>query len=170
MQTPNPRDQELTEFVEASSPALQRTAYLVCADRELARDVVQDALFRLCRAWPKVRRIDNPLAYARRMVVNAAIDASRRPWRREGATERVPDQPLVDDADRHADRDELLLVLRGLPPRQRACLALRYYEDLSVAETAQLLDCSEPTVRSQTSRALATLRQSLGRIRAEEQS
>lgn len=163
------RDLELAQFVEVSSPALQRTAYLVCADQELAHDVVQDALYRLCLAWPRVRRADNPLAYARRAVVNAAIDASRRPWRRERSRDEVPDQAVVDDTDRHADRDELLTALRGLPPRQRACLALRYYEDLSVSETAQVLDCSEPTVRSQTSRALTSLRHSLSRLRAEEQ-
>jgi RNA polymerase sigma-70 factor (sigma-E family) len=134
--------------------------------------VVQEALYRLCLAWPKVRRADNPLAYARRTVVNAAIDASRRPWRREGVTEKVPEQSVVDDADRHAVRDELLNALRALPPRRRACLALRYYEDLTVAETAQVLGCSEGTVRSQTSRALASLRQSLGhlgQLQAEEQ-
>jgi RNA polymerase sigma-70 factor (sigma-E family) len=162
------RDQDFAAFVAVSSAALQRTAFLVCVDRDHAHDAVQEALYRLYLAWPRAQRSDNVLAYARRAVINAAIDAGRRPWRRERATAELPEGSVRDEAAAHADRDELLGALRELPPRRRACVALRYYEGLSVEETAQVLGCSAGTVKSQTARALATLRHTLINLRSGE--
>ncbi|MET9273763.1 SigE family RNA polymerase sigma factor [Kribbella sp. NPDC003557] len=161
------RDREFVEFVEGAEAALRRTAFLVSGDRHRADDIVQDALYKLYLAWPKVRRMGNPFAYARRMVVNAAYDGKRRPWRREVTIADVPEQAGYDDfAIGHADRDEVLEALRSLGPRQRACVVLRYYEDLSVEQTADILGCSTGTVKSQAARALTTLRQAIAQRRA----
>lgn len=156
------RDREYVEFVEAASASLRRTAFLVCGDRHQADDIVQDAFYKLYLSWPKVRKVGNPLSYVRRMVVNAAYDGSRRPWRREVSIAELPDRGHRDDfAIGHAERDEVLEVLRGLAPRQRACVVLRYYEDLSVEQTAEILGCSQGTVKSQAARGLDTLRQAI---------
>ncbi|TCC41178.1 SigE family RNA polymerase sigma factor [Kribbella speibonae] len=161
------RDREFVEFVEGAGAALRRTAFLVSGDRHRADDVVQDALYKLYLAWPKVRRVSNPFAYARRMVVNAAYDGKRRPWRREVAIADVPDQVGYDDfAAGHAERDEVLAALQSLGPRQRACVVLRYYEDLSVEQTAEILGCSTGTVKSQAARGLDTLRRAIDQRRA----
>jgi RNA polymerase sigma-70 factor (sigma-E family) len=160
------RDREFVAFVEEASAGLRRTAFLVSGDRHRADDVVQDALYKLYLAWPKVRRAGNPFAYARRVVVNAAYDGGRRPWRREVAIGDVPDQVQPGDFTAgHAERDEVLEALRSLPPRQRACVVLRYYEDLSVEQTAELLGCTEGTVKSQAARGLVTLRQAIDQRR-----
>jgi RNA polymerase sigma-70 factor (sigma-E family) len=160
------RDRAYVEFVREAEVSLRRTAYLVCGDRAQADDVVQDALYKLYLAWPRVRRVGNPFAYARRMVVNAAYDGRRRPWRREVAIADVPDRVAADDFTAgHADRDEVLEAMRALGPRQRACVVLRYYEDLSVEQTAEILGCSTGTVKSQASRGLDTLRQAIDRQR-----
>ncbi|GAA1675382.1 SigE family RNA polymerase sigma factor [Kribbella yunnanensis] len=161
------RDQEYVEFVAAASASLRRTAFLVCGDWHRADDVVQDALCRLYRSWPKVDRDGNPLAYARRTVVNAALDSGRRPWRREVPTADLPADRVThaDPAAGHADRDEVLTALATLAPRQRACVVLRYYEDLSVEQTARILGCSEGTVKSQAARGLDTLRTAIDEAR-----
>ncbi|MEV5962946.1 SigE family RNA polymerase sigma factor [Kribbella sp. NPDC051952] len=156
------RDRDYVEFVASASGSLRRTAFLVCGDRHRADDIVQDTLYKLYLSWPKIQRVGNPFAYARRMVVNAAHDGHRRPWRREVSTADVPDGVHRDDfVAGHADRDEVLEALRGLGPRQRACVVLRYYEDLSVEQTAEILGCSEGTVKSQAARGLSTLRQAI---------
>ena len=160
------RDREYVEFVEAASASLRRTAFLVCGDRHTADDVVQDALYKLYLSWPKVQRTGNPFAYVRRMVVNAAHDGGRRPWRREVSIAELPERVDRDDfVAGHADRSEVLEALRGLGPRQRACVVLRYYEDLSVEQTAEILGCSQGTVKSQAARGLDTLRQAIDRAR-----
>jgi|SRR5689334_1529079 len=162
------RDQEYVEFVAAVSASLRRTAFLVCGDWHRADDVVQDALCKLYRSWAKVDRGGNPLAYARRTVVNAALDSGRRPWRREVPTADLPADrvsPYADPAVGHADRDEVLTALATLAPRQRACVVLRYYEDLSVEQTAQILGCSTGTVKSQAARGLDTLRTAIDQAR-----
>ncbi|MGW5190941.1 SigE family RNA polymerase sigma factor [Kribbella sp. NPDC004138] len=160
------RDREFVEFVEGAEAALRRTAFLVSGDRHRADDIVQDALYKLYLAWPKVRRVGNPFAYARRTVVNAAYDGKRRPWRREVTLGDVPDRAGDDDfAVGYADRDEVLAALRSLGPRQRACVVLRYYEDLSVEQTADILGCSTGTVKSQAARGLETLRRAIDQRR-----
>jgi RNA polymerase sigma-70 factor (sigma-E family) len=161
------RDQDYVEFVEAVSGSLRRTAYLVCGDWHRADDVVQDAFYKLYLSWAKVDRSGNPLAYARRVVVNAALDSGRRPWRREVPTDQPPDHASYSDAARdHADRDELQVALAQLGPRQRACVVLRFYEDLSIEQTAEILDCSPGTVKSQTARGLESLRHAMDSMRS----
>jgi len=162
------RDKAFVEFVEAAIPSLRRTAYLIGGDRHKADDVVQETLYKLYLAWPKVQRAGNPFAYARRMLVNVAYDDGRRPWRREVTIAEVPEYAVKngDFAAGHADRDEVLEALRALGPRQRACVVLRCYEDLSIEQTAEILGCSEGTVRSQAARGLDTLRKAIDRRRS----
>ncbi|MCW2776204.1 MAG: hypothetical protein JWN91_4530 [Nocardioides sp.] len=146
------------EFVRASSGRLIRTAYLLCGDRGHAEDLVQTALLRTARRWGSARR--QPEAYARRVVVNLAKDR----WRQLGR--RPSEAPIEGDfsipvSDGLLDRDELLRATRRLAPGQRAVLVLRYFDDLTVEETAAALGCSTGTVKSQTSRALENLRAAL---------
>jgi RNA polymerase sigma-70 factor (sigma-E family) len=162
------RDKAFVEFVEAVIPSLRRTAYLIGGDWHKADDIVQETLHKVYLAWPKVQRAGNPFAYARRMLVNVAYDGGRRPWRREVTIAEVPEYAVQngDFAAGHADRDEVLEALRALGPRQRACIVLRYYEDLSVEQTAEILGCSEGTVKSQAARGLDTLRKAIDRRRS----
>ena len=145
-------------FVRRSSDRLLRTAYLLCGDRGHAEDLVQTALLRTARRWPSARTA--PEAYARRVVVNLAKDRWRTLHRRPGEAPLEADVvvPLHDGV---ADRDQLLRAARQLPPGQRAVLVLRYFDDLSVADTAAALGCSTGTVKSQTARALERLRAAL---------
>jgi RNA polymerase sigma-70 factor (sigma-E family) len=156
--------EEFTSFVLAGQPRLRRTAYLMCGDWSLASDHVQDALMRVYRHWPRLRSDAEAHAYARKAVVSVVIDAKRRRSSTEVPVESVVDRPGgPDDADRSADRDLLTRCLAQVPARQRACLVLRYYDDLSVSEVATVLGCSEGTVKSQTARGLDTLQAAFAR-------
>ena len=148
---------DFDEFVIGRSSALLRTAMLLTGDRHDAEDLVQTALLRVARHWS--RALDNPEAYTRRVLVNLAYDRSRYRKRRPERLGPPPDRVAPDHYAE--DRDDLLRLLRQLPDRQRATVVLRYWEDLSVAETAQLLGCTEGTVKSATSKALAHLREAL---------
>ena len=135
---------------------LRRSVYLMCGDWYLADDVVQDAMTRLYAVWERVARRGDPEAYARRIVVNLLIDHSRRPARRELPSETIPESAGPGSAD---DRREILAsALAEVPPRQRATLVLRFWEGLSVEETASIMNCSTGTVKSSTSKGLANLR------------
>lgn len=148
---------DFDEFVTGRSPALLRTAVLLLGDRHEAEDLLQTALLRVARHWS--RALANPEAYTRRVLVNLAYDHSRRRQRKPESLGHVPEHAVIDE--HRDDRDALVRVLRDLPERQRATVVLRFWEDLSVAETADLLGCSEGTVKSTTSKALAHLRQAL---------
>ncbi|UAL32031.1 SigE family RNA polymerase sigma factor [Nocardioides rotundus] len=155
-----PTDAEFTEFVHAAWPGLYRTAYLLLGDRGLAEDLVQTSLTKTYAAWPRVRDVTTAPAYARRTLVNTAYGMfRRRSWRREQPTEHLPETAHETDP---THRPAIVDALRQLPPRQRAVIVLRYFDDLTVADTAQALDVSEGTVKSQTSDALARLRTLLG--------
>jgi RNA polymerase sigma-70 factor (sigma-E family) len=157
----HPSDEEFSEFVQVAWPGLVRTAYLLLGDRGLAEDLAQTALAKTYAAWPKVRDVQAAPGYARTTLVNTAASwFRRRSWRNELPTESLPD-PGVHDLDPSL-RPSVVAALAQLPPRQRAVIVLRFYEDLSVAETARALGCSEGTVKSQTSHALAKLRVLLG--------
>jgi RNA polymerase sigma-70 factor (sigma-E family) len=142
-------------FVTASSDRLLRTAYLLTGDRGHAEDVVQTALLRTARRWRTARGAPEP--YARAVVVNLAKDRWRQLSRRPDETPIEVDLPSAEH-DGLLDRDLLLRAARGLPSGQRAVLVLRFFDDLSVEDTAAALGCSTGTVKSQTSRALANLR------------
>ena len=156
------RDKQFHDFVLAQRAGLVRTATLMTAgDRHLAEDLVQSTLTKLYVAWASFQRADNPESYARRALVNALTDERRRLWRRrERSTAELPELPLVDQ---YSDplADGLRRALHDLPPKMRAAVVFRYFDDLTVTETAEALGCSEGTAKSQTSRALARLRTAL---------
>ena len=152
-------DAEFSEFAVSVRARLRRTAYLLCGDWDRASDFAQEGLIRVYMNWPRIKRQGGELAYARSAVVSAFIDASRRRSSRELPVLPDPSMPSSEDvATSVTDRAALMAALGGLPARQRACLVLRYFEELDVRETAAVLGCSEGTVKSQTSRALASLR------------
>jgi RNA polymerase sigma-70 factor (sigma-E family) len=147
-------------YATSHRAALRRTAYLLCGDWHKADDLVQTTLVKLYVAWPRMRSADRPEAYVRRTLVHCFLDERRRPWRRESPVETIRDSAT---AERAADElMDLRAALERLPRRQRATLLLRFWADASVAETADALGCSEGTVKSQTARALNTLRGLLG--------
>ena len=147
------------EFAEAARGRLRRTAYLLCGDWEQASDHVQEGLIRVYVVWPRLTRAGREHGYARRAVVSAFLDHSRRRSSTEVPSEPDRNVPSGQDvAESVALRASLMSALADLPLRQRACVVLRYFDDLSVADTAAVLGCSEGTVKSQTSRALASLR------------
>jgi RNA polymerase sigma-70 factor (sigma-E family) len=157
-------DSAYVEFVNGASRSLRRTAYLVCGDWALAEDLVQDALLKLYVAWPRVAASEGVHAYARRTVVNVAIDAGRKDSRTPRSADEVPELPDRRDAVSASDTRSLVMAsLRQVPPRARACVVLRYFDDLSVEETARMLGITPGTVKSQTSRGLDLLRTSLER-------
>lgn len=155
-------EEEFREFVAARSGALLRTAYLLAGDWSTAEDLLQTALTKTYLAWKRHGGIDAVEPYARRVLVNTSTSWWRRRWHGERPTEVLPERPAADEIEQQLDRDVLWRHLRALPARQRAVLVLRYYEDLSEAQTAAMLNISPGTVKSQTSRALATLRRRLG--------
>jgi RNA polymerase sigma-70 factor (sigma-E family) len=147
---------------------LRRTAYLLCGDWHTADDLVSTALVKLLRHWRRVSTMDNIDAYARRTLLRAWLDERRRPWRREQPWAVLPDSASTPGHD-VADRMALLTLLNELPARRRAVLVLRFFCDLSVEETAEALGCTAGTVKSQTARALDTLRARLGPVRSLEE-
>ncbi|WP_166389040.1 SigE family RNA polymerase sigma factor [Catellatospora methionotrophica] len=146
-------DDDFEAFVQQRYTALLRTAYLLCGSRDRAEDLLQNAL---AAALPKWRRMDHPEAYLRRIMINQLANVWRRPIR-EIVTAVLPDRPGHDPAIE--DRDELWSALRRLPVRMRAVLVLRYWEDRSEQETAQILGVSVGTVKSHASRGLDRLRE-----------
>ena len=153
------RDAEFTDYLHARQPSLLRTAYLLTGDKHQAEDVLQTSLAKLYLAWDKVRDRDSVDAYVRRIMVNENNSLWRRGWKkREYATEVIPDRPFSDQYDEGLSA-ALWEVVQTLPPKARAVVVLRYYEQLTEAETADLLGISVGTVKSQCSRALAALRQ-----------
>jgi RNA polymerase sigma-70 factor (sigma-E family) len=136
----------------------------VCGDWHRAEDIVQTALAQVYARWDRIRREDGPQGYAHRAVVNAAIDERRRPWRREHATEFLPDRGAPAD---DGITPGVLEALATLPRRQRAVVVLRYVEDLDVEQTAALLGISTGTVKSQASKGLASLRAHLNGVPAD---
>lgn len=156
-------DDEFAAFAEACSPALRRTAYLICGDWDRAADITQETLIRMYVAWPRLDQDRGVHAYARRTAVRVAIDQSRKRSAREVPVPHPTDREVEDSSTQVVDRTLLMTALRDLPPRQRACVALRYYEDLSVEAVAETLGCRPGTVKSQTARGLAALRAAYAR-------
>ena len=153
------------EFVSARLGALVRYATVVTWDPHLAEDITQTVLVRASARWSRIARLGAPEAYVKRMVLHEFLS-----WRRRRAARLVPldrsaldwlGTPAPDAIGPYDERDAMLRLIAALPPRQRAVIALRFYEDLSTEQIADLLDCQPVTVRTHLSRALATLRAAL---------
>ncbi|MFI1996679.1 SigE family RNA polymerase sigma factor [Actinoplanes sp. NPDC020271] len=149
------------EFVSTRLGTLVRYATVVTWDPHLAEDITQNVLVRAQARWSRIGRMDAPERYVKRMVVNEFLS-----WRRRRAARSIPvtvetlDGMLPaarDTAAEHDERDAMLRLIAALPPRQRAVIALRFYEDLAVEQIAEMLGCRTVTVRTHLSRALATL-------------
>ena len=159
------RDDEFREFMRNHASPLHQSAYLLCGDWHLAHDLVQDTLVKAYHHWPRIRQVDSPDAYVRRILLNEV----RGRWRRRERAvpvARFPEgrEPAAPDAaDAIALRAGLLQALLALPLRQRATVVLRYLEGMSEREAAQVLGCTEGTVKSQSARALGALRTFLDR-------
>jgi len=157
------RDADFATYLAARQASLLRTAYLLTGNKHDAEDLVQTAFAKLYLAWDKVRDQGSMDAYVRRIVVNENNSLWRRAWKRREHS--APDETLQRLEQPHHDtlRDgtsaALWDVVQTLPRKARAVVVLRYYEELSEAETAAVLGISVGTVKSQTSRALAALRE-----------
>jgi RNA polymerase sigma-70 factor (sigma-E family) len=150
---------QFQEFVRARWSRLVRTAYLLTGDAHHAEDLTQTALAKAYRSWRRVAGSDNPEAYVRRMLVTCNSDRFRKRRVREALTDAPPETAGPDEAVSWADeRSALRTALAQLPPRQRAVVVMRYWEDLSEGEVAEVLGCSVGTVKSQASKGLAKLR------------
>jgi RNA polymerase sigma-70 factor (sigma-E family) len=150
------RGGDFDAFVAGASTRLLRAAFALTGDRGAAEDLVQDTLERLYVAWP---RVEDPRAYTHRALVNHGRNRWRRRARHPELALTAADDPAVSDATgRSDDHDALVRAIATLPARQRAVIVLRFLEDLSEADTATTLSCSVGTVKSQTARALARLR------------
>ncbi len=161
-----PDRSEFPEFARARAGALQRAAYLMVGDTQLAQDLVQEALTRTYVAWPRLRDPRNAEAYCRKAITTTAISWFRRKgWNNERPTEVLPEgavHRLPGHEASIAEHDAVWRALLTLPPRQRAALVLRFYEDLTEVQTAAAMGCAVGTVKSQVAAALAKLRTQLG--------
>ena len=149
----------------ARAASVRRTAYLLCGSWPQAEDLTQTAFAKLYAVWPRVRDRGVADAYLRKIVTRAHLDESRRPWRRERPAADLPELPAQTAST--DDRMVLLAALANVPPRQRACLVLRYFADCSIEETAAALGCTAGTVKSNTARGLDALRAVLGDVRPD---
>ncbi|MPZ85500.1 MAG: SigE family RNA polymerase sigma factor [Actinophytocola sp.] len=163
-------DAEFTDFVTHRSPALLRTAYLLCGgDRGAAEDLLQDVLERIFPRWRRIR--ERPEPYVRAALANAATNRWRHRARRvpESALDRDHPHPhLPGPEQRVADRELVVRALAELPPRMRAVIVLRFFDDLTERDTAAALRCGVGTVKSQTSRGLARLRELIAAATADD--
>lgn len=162
---PSATQDELTrdfeEYVRARGPGLARVARLLCDDAHTAEDLLQTVLAKALVSWQRVRASGDIDAYLRRALVNTRNSWWRR-LRREHSSDLLPDRVVADSTGRSQEYHLLLDALRTLPRGQRAAVVLRYYEDLSESQVADILGCSVGTVRSQTGRGLRALRLALG--------
>ena len=145
-------------WLAAREHALQRTALLLTGDPHSAQDLVQNTLTKLYLAWDRIEQRDRVDAYARRVLVNEHRSSWRRAWRRHEVTTDVLPETGATSPVHDGEGDAVWAFVASLPPRQRAVIVLRYYEDLTEAETADLLGITRGTVKSQAHRALAALR------------
>jgi RNA polymerase sigma-70 factor (sigma-E family) len=151
-------DAEFLAFVTSSRAELRRVAFLMCRDWHQAEDITQDALVSLYANWDRIAEPARAMPYARKVVLRKLLDQRRRPWRREVAV-TLPDLPSgKDELAAMGEREILLGALAALPAGRRACIVLRYFEELSVAEAAEVIGCSVGNVKSQTARGITELR------------
>ena len=152
---------DFDRFVGDNSDGLLRTAYLMVGDLHEAEDLLQETLLKVASRWRRVSRMDNPVAYARRILVNLALHGSSRRSRHRAELKATPPAETAAHPAHLDIDDQLFDALAVLPPRQRAALVLRYFLDLSEAEAAAALSCSLGTVKSSTSRGLKRLEETL---------
>jgi RNA polymerase sigma-70 factor (sigma-E family) len=151
------------DFVEAQSGALLRSGWLLTGNWPAAEDLVQTALAAAWPRWASLTRPDAPQLYVRKIMVTTFLRWQRRRWTSEIATAELPDRQAQSDAFGRVDvRHSLTVALDRLPPRQRAVIVLRYFADLSEAQTAAIMGCSVGTVKSHASKALTRLRETPG--------
>ncbi len=154
---------EFAEFAHTRSPALFRAAYLMVGERGLAEDLLQEALTKTYVAWPRLRDVGKAEAYTRKAITTTAISWWRRKsWQGEVPRGDLPDRSVAEPGVSVDDRNWLWAELQMLAPRQRAAIVLRYYEDLTEAQTAETMGCSVGTVKSQVSDGLKRLRARVG--------
>jgi RNA polymerase sigma-70 factor (sigma-E family) len=153
------READFTAYVKARQASFARFAYLLTGDPHSAQDLVQSALAKVYGKWDHISSVDSPDAYVRKVMVNEHTSWWRRQWRHR---ERIDSElirvlePAATTQPTHDD--DLWSHVRGLAPQQRAAVVLRFYEDLSEAQTAEILGCTVGTVKSHTSRAIKSLR------------
>ncbi len=167
MTTPGREDPVgFASYVDARRAAWWRTAWLLTADAHKAEDLVQTALLKVWPRWDRVVATGDPDAYVRRTIYTTYVSWWRRRWQAEDPTEQLPEpsSPAADSEERY----DLVRALTLLPRGQRAVVVLRYFEDLTEVETARTLGCSVGSVKTQASRALATLRSSPSLTRTDE--
>jgi RNA polymerase sigma-70 factor (sigma-E family) len=149
------------DFVASRSRPLLRSAWLLTGDWALAEDLVQATLAKSWLRWGRITRSDAPEAYVRRVMVTTYLSWTRRRWRGELSARDMPEVVTPTDLTADADlRESVRVELARLTARQRAVLVLRYFDDLTEVQAAEALGCSVGTVKSQTSKALARLRES----------
>lgn len=167
------QEAEYSAYVAARLDHVRRAAYLLCRDWHKADDLAQTAFVKLYQAWNTVRDRAALDGFVRSCLTRAAVDESRRPWRREHVAEELPERGrtaapagfgagTADATDAVVDREVMQRALSQVPEGQRAVLVLRFYEGLDVAATASALGCSEGNVKSQTARGLVALKSALG--------
>lgn len=149
------------DLYAARARALRRTAFLLCGDWQQAEDLVQNAFAKCYVAWFRIRDPAAAEAYVRKVLTRGFLDDGRGHWSRQRPTHLISTLDRPEANESRDDRLILLQALRSIPPRQRACLVLRFWEDYSVAETARTLGCRPGTVKSQTARGLEALRKVL---------
>ncbi|WP_232666836.1 SigE family RNA polymerase sigma factor [Pseudonocardia sp. TRM90224] len=166
MRTASLEERQFTEYVAGRLPQLRRTALLLCGDHHRADDIVQIAITRLYPRWRRARDAQDTDAYVRAIVVRSFLNEQRRRWATVwlvGSSTELPSVPSLTSADADVDTREVLrAALDRVPPKQRAVLVLRFLHDLPVGEVAELVGCSEASVKSLTVRGLAALRRVLG--------
>jgi RNA polymerase sigma-70 factor (sigma-E family) len=155
-------DGAFTAFVRRHQPGLLRTAYLLAGDHASAEDLLQTALLKTYSHW---HRVEDPAAFTRRVLVNTQTSWLRRLSSTERPMHELPDRAGPETELYDGRKDDIVRALGNLPPRMRAAVVLRFYEDLSEAETARVMGCSVGTVKTQTSRGLARLREQLPALR-----
>jgi RNA polymerase sigma-70 factor (sigma-E family) len=153
------RDDEFVQFATAHAEGLRRTAYLMCRDWHLAQDLTQTTLAKLYPVWGRLDRLDNPTAYARKILLRTFLDHRRRRGSRELVVDALPE--AAHDVGPEL-RLTLLDALSHLPVRDRAIVVLRYWEDHSIDTVADLVGVSTSVVKTQSMRSLAKLRELLG--------
>jgi RNA polymerase sigma-70 factor (sigma-E family) len=149
---------DYVQYVTSRTRSVHRSAYLLCGDRHRADDLVQATFVSLFVHWKRARRADNLDAYVHRILVRRYLDEQRLRWSRVRLMWATPEPSHAADPGPSHDRDLVMEALRQLPKGQRTVLVLRYFNDLSVDETAEAMRCSTGNVKSQTARALAAMR------------